>query len=143
MEYNYLYHHGAKGMKWGVRRYQNKDGSLTPAGKKRYSSGLSKRKSEDDYHADYKKAHDKKSVKNMSDQELRERNTRLQMEQQYASLTKKKNRGEKAVKAYIATAGTIAGVVAATATYKKYVDQGIDKIGDAVVKGIKFGNLTN
>lgn len=32
-----LYHHGIKGMKWGVRRYQNKDGSLTPAGKKRYS----------------------------------------------------------------------------------------------------------
>lgn len=28
-----LYHHGVKGMKWGVRRYQNKDGSLTPAGK--------------------------------------------------------------------------------------------------------------
>lgn len=31
-----LYHAGVKGMKWGVRRYQNKDGSLTPAGKKRY-----------------------------------------------------------------------------------------------------------
>lgn len=30
-----LYHHGIKGMKWGVRRYQNKDGSLTAAGKKR------------------------------------------------------------------------------------------------------------
>ena len=31
-----FYHAGVKGMKWGVRRYQNKDGSLTPAGKKRY-----------------------------------------------------------------------------------------------------------
>lgn len=35
-----LYHWGVKGMKWGVRRYQNKDGSLTPAGKKRYREAL-------------------------------------------------------------------------------------------------------
>ena len=43
--YNYiaeLYHHGIKGMKWGVRRYQNKDGSLTPAGKKRVSKKYKK-----------------------------------------------------------------------------------------------------
>lgn len=33
-----LYHHGIKGMHWGVRRYQNKDGSRTPAGRKRYGS---------------------------------------------------------------------------------------------------------
>ena len=33
-----LAHYGVKGMKWGVRRYQNKDGSYTNAGKKRYSS---------------------------------------------------------------------------------------------------------
>lgn len=30
-----LYHHGIKGMHWGIRRYQNEDGSLTPAGKAR------------------------------------------------------------------------------------------------------------
>ena len=31
----YLMHHGVKGMKWGVRRYQNADGTLTDTGKKR------------------------------------------------------------------------------------------------------------
>lgn len=31
----YLMHHGIKGQRWGVRRYQNEDGSYTPAGKKR------------------------------------------------------------------------------------------------------------
>ena len=36
---DYLYHHGIKGQKWGVRRYRNEDGSLTSAGKKRYYTG--------------------------------------------------------------------------------------------------------
>lgn len=34
---NELYHHGIHGQKWGVRRFQNPDGSYTPAGKKRYA----------------------------------------------------------------------------------------------------------
>lgn len=38
MNQHELYHYGVKGMKWGVRRYQNYDGSLTPAGQKRYAS---------------------------------------------------------------------------------------------------------
>lgn len=39
---NELYHHGVPGQRWGVRRYQNEDGSLTPEGEKRYSESLSK-----------------------------------------------------------------------------------------------------
>ena len=41
-----LLHTGVKGMKWGARRYQNKDGSLTPLGKKRYAKELAKLEAE-------------------------------------------------------------------------------------------------
>lgn len=41
-----LYHHGVKGQRWGVRRYQNKDGSLTSYGKKRYAKELAKLEAE-------------------------------------------------------------------------------------------------
>ena len=42
---NQLYHWGIKGMKWGVRRYQNKDGTLTAAGQKRYERDQRENKS--------------------------------------------------------------------------------------------------
>lgn len=40
---NYICHHGIKGQKWGIRRYQNENGGLTSAGKKRYSSFATQR----------------------------------------------------------------------------------------------------
>lgn len=122
MEKNYeLYHHGIKGMKWGIRRFQNKDGTLTPAGRKR---------KRDDYHEDYKKAHDRKSVKYMSDAELRSRNNRLQAERQYEQLTKKTSRGKKVVNTLIATAGTIAAAETAYQTYKRVGGRILKAIGN-------------
>lgn len=77
-----LEHHGIKGQKWGVRRFQNKDGTRTAVGKKREQSH-----SDEPAHDDYSKAHSGKNVKTMSDAELRSRLNRLQMEKQYSQLT--------------------------------------------------------
>lgn len=72
---NELYHYGILGMKWGVRRYQNKDGSLTQAGKRRYN------------------------VSDMSDQELQSRINRVRMEQEYDRLTRVEKKPSKLKKA--------------------------------------------
>ena len=139
MEQNSLTHAGVKGMKWGIRRYQNSDGSLTNAGRKRYSL----KRAKEPEHEDYTKAHGKKDIKSMSNQELRERNNRLNMEKQYRDLTKKTSTGKKLVSAYIATGATVAGIMTATAAYKKLGNGIVAKAGDMVVKGIKIGKLTN
>ena len=44
MDNDYIQHYGILGQKWGVRRYQNKDGTLTPAGKRRLASLDTERK---------------------------------------------------------------------------------------------------
>ena len=81
-----LYHWGIKGMKWGVRRYQNKDGTLTPAGRKRYDNKVTKLKSDK---VKPKAEVTKKSIKDFSDAELTAIVTRMRLEQSYAQLAPK------------------------------------------------------
>lgn len=82
---SYLSHHGVKGQQWGVRRYQNKDGT---------------RKSK--YSEDYvnSRVTKKKGIKGMSNKELREVNTRLQLESTYKNLN---NSGNNYVKSIMST----------------------------------------
>lgn len=92
MEPNFS-HSGIKGMKWGVRRYQNSDGSLTPEGRKRYGSGtenrrlFSKKKTPSSAKTTKAKSSSEKSYKDMTDDELRKAINRLQLEKQYRDLT--------------------------------------------------------
>lgn len=55
---NELYHHGIQGQKWGIRRWQNEDGSLTPAGRIHYGYGTQDRYKRDrsTFYSDVKKA---------------------------------------------------------------------------------------
>lgn len=123
-----LKHYGIKGMKWGVRRFQNSDGSLTADGKKRYSGdnlkdiqkqvnqgknvvdGVKKTKAKA-----AEKQHEKKiksDLSQMSDKELRDIVNRLNMEERYTQVMKSrgvetgKNRADKILD-YAGTALTI------------------------------------
>ena len=82
-----LYHWGIKGMKWGVRRFQNPDGSLTPAGKKRYSV----EGGEGEEKPNYAPKAPKKNASDYTDDELRAQINRMQMEKQYRDLAGQTN----------------------------------------------------
>lgn len=111
-----LYHHGIKGQKWGVRRFQNEDGSLTPAGKKRYD--------EPDSHSDKKEKHHKipqnKSLH------------RLKLEDKYKQQGFSKEEAEQKAAKRIKTEMYIAAAAAATVVscvaYAKYKGYTSDKV---------------
>ena len=108
-----LIHHGVKGMKWGVRRTPEQLGHRTK----------SKRTKMDNTHEDYKKAHDSKSVKKMSDAELRSRLNRLNMEQQYSKLNPTRvARGRNILNTSIKVAGTVAAVSSTAITIRNNWD---------------------
>lgn len=124
MKNDELTHWGIKGMKWGVRRYQNKDGSLTAAGKKRLARIDKKAErggwSEDAISAAKTKT---KSVKQMSNAELRKLNERIRLEQEYKNLNKQRtSAGQKAVNEILVGAAKDT----AKSYVSKYMKQGID-----------------
>ena len=91
-----LYHHGILGQKWGIRRFQNKDGSYTTEGKKRRKSG----------YEEYKEDTDWRKVRSMSDKDLDQKIERLKKEKQYKELRyEQMSEGEKFVHDVLSDAG--------------------------------------
>ena len=126
-----LCHHGVKGQRWGVRRYQNKDGSLTPSGKKRYIKKYSE------------------EAKSLSNEELRSRVNRMSLEKRYMDATSDaRSSTSKTVKS-ISSAGSNAGKVAKNisemnGTKKPELDiasQGLNAASKAVDTGVKINTL--
>lgn len=105
-----LYHHGTKGMKWGVRRYQNKDGSLTQEGKMRAANKEKKQAMKKD--VKYRKA--------LSDADIKKKIERLKLEKQLKDLTEEEvSSGKKYAKGIMAAVGTavITSVAAGAVKY--------------------------
>lgn len=123
-------HYGIKGQKWGVRRFQNDDGTLTAEGKARYgndgneTSSKIKEKIKNGFkkitEGVRNKVDDKLDERNpsrMSDQELRDKLNRLNMEKQYSQIVsemKKKPKKEHKARDFIGH--TLSTVLVATAT---------------------------
>lgn len=126
---NELYHYGVIDMKWGRRRYQNKDGTLTPLGKKRaeklrkqYLDLTGKKqlrggKPKQSTQPDKPKT---KSISEMSDDELQKLINRKRLEQQYAQLSPKKvSAGKKFVDKVLLPAAQEAGKKALSSYMEK------------------------
>lgn len=130
MSSNEIYHHGILGMRWGVRRYQKKDGTLTPAGKKR--SG------EDDKNDTPQPK--KKTVKDMSDSDLKDRIARLELEKRYKDLSKNEERVEVSKgKAFIKDVLEKSGKNIATQAVTYAMGTAVNKLFDSDIVNPKKG----
>lgn len=112
---DYLAHHGILGMKWGIRRYRNKDGSLTDAGKKRYGNrklkpiGEMKDAALKKLSPAYRRSH-------MSSEELASRISRLSQEKKLKDL-ERDVRDERVKVGEDITKAVVKGVALATVAY--------------------------
>lgn len=120
---NELYHHGIKFQKWGVRRFQNNDGSLTPEGRIRYGSG-NKKGSKPSTSSSESSKPKTKSVSEMTDQELQAAINRKRLENEYARFTPKQvSKGRKFANAVMKDVV----IPAAKSAGKAYVEQQLKK----------------
>lgn len=118
-ERNTLKHFGILGMRWGVRRFQNPDGSLTDAGKKRYNKGESANSTSSVKVSNNART---KTVHDIPDDELRRLVNRIQLERQYSQLTtREKTEGEKFVKDVLKTSAKAVAVAYTTKTIRNVV----------------------
>ena len=102
----YLMHHGIKGQKWGIRRFQNEDGSYTNAGKERRL-----REHRGNRRSNTLREARRRDINSMTTKELKEYNDRLQAEQNFKQLTKKK---DPAIVRVVKTGANAAAIAAAT-----------------------------
>lgn len=125
---DYLQHFGIPGMKWGIRRYQNEDGTLTEEGKQRYSDSVESES----------KNWKKSDAKNLSDEELNRRNSRLQREKQYKDLTTSETERErKQIKKDLFKKALILPIIGIAAVAgKKYVGKAVSMIGHYAAKKV-------
>jgi hypothetical protein len=112
---NTLQHFGILGMKWGIRRFQNPDGSLTPEGKRRY---YGEKKYSRDYV--YSRRLKTKNYKNMTDKELKQLTNRLNMEKKLRELKASEvAKGAEYLKVIAGLGTTVASIYGLSQKFKK------------------------
>lgn len=140
---NELYHHGIKGQKWGVRRYQNPDGSLTKLGKLRYGTPENLRKSyvKKVSKKQHKDAY-KKDIKSMSDEELRNNIERLRLEKQLKELKESDiKKGESAVKRIFLKSAESAATSITTTAFTNAGKYTIKELTGLDINDVNFGKI--